>query len=262
MLARAELRNRWITVVSVGLLLGLVGGLGIACLAGSRRTSTVMSRHLRASGAPDLEIDPGSLSPESDRAIRSLPGVVDAGYWVIYSALKLRPDGQVDERLAGALAFTTDGRYLKTDQIAVAAGRRIDPTRTDEVMVNEAYAKVAGVGVGSRMDVGLFAVDEDGNPAKTTPDRRMSVRVVGIMAINEEVTGEDLDVIPRMFVSPAAAIKPIGRADYYGFAWYGVRLRGGSAAVAGVQRRWNEVRAAHNATVGKADLGGTPFGGG
>lgn len=126
MLARNELRRRWITVVSVGLLLGLVGGIGIACLAGARRTSTVMSRHLRA-GAPDLEVDPGSFSPDSDRAIRNLPGVLDADYWILYSAFKLRPNGQIDDRFAGALAFTTDGRYLETDRIAVAAGREISP---------------------------------------------------------------------------------------------------------------------------------------
>lgn len=261
-LARVELRNRWVSVISVGLLLGLVGGIGIACLAGARRTSTVMSRHLQASDAPDLEIDPGSFSPEADRALRQLPGVIDAGYWVTYSAFKLGADGEVDDRFADALAFTTDGRYLDMDRIAVADGRRLDPTRPDEVMVNEAYAKAAGVGVGSRMDVGLFALDDQGSPEKATPDRRMSVRVVGIMAINEEITGEELDVIGRLFVSPAAAVQPVGRADYYGFAWYGLRLRGGSAAVAGVQRRWNELAAAHNAKVGEADLAGTPFGGG
>jgi len=103
LVARANLRRRWRTVVAVGLLFGLAAGIGLACLGGARRTASVFQRHLVASDAAEIEIDPGNVTPEADRALRSLPHVTGAHYWVTYSAFALKRSGVVDQRLLHAV---------------------------------------------------------------------------------------------------------------------------------------------------------------
>src|SRR5262245_59407293 len=105
-LARAEMRKRWRAVVIAGLLFGVAAGVGLGSLAGARRTASVVDRHLAASNASDIEIDPGAVTPEVDAALRSLPHVTAANYWLVYSAFPLDSDGRVDARLFGTISFT------------------------------------------------------------------------------------------------------------------------------------------------------------
>ncbi len=244
---RSDLRRRWPTFVVIGVLFGLVAGIGLGCLAGARRTATLFERHLAASSASHVEIDPGTPTPEVDRAIRALPGVVEASYWTSVSAYPLGPDGLLDESYGGGLVFTTDGRYLGMDRVAVAEGRRLDPARPDEIMVNEVAVAVYGYTVGSRLDLGWFPADENGIPVVEQPTNPFPVTVVGIMALNDDVTAEELDAIPRLFVSPAAEVPaPPPEGEYVGFSWYGLRLSDGQADVEAVVQEWDRVARAHN----------------
>lgn len=245
----ADLRRRWLGIAAVGLLMGLAGGVGLASLAGAGRTADLFERHLASSRAADVEIDPGTLSEDSDRAIRDLPGVEEASWWATVSAYPLDDRGQLDPEFLGGLSFTTDGRYLGMDRVALQDGRHLDPDADDEVMLNRAWARALDIGVGATFPLGLFAVDENGMPTSRRPDLHVTARVVGIMALNEDVTGEVLDSeIPRMFVSPAFAPPPDGpRTPYYGFAWYGLRLENGRAAEDQVIEDWQAIAAEHNA---------------
>ena len=249
MLIRADLRRRWLGILAVGLLMGFAGGVGLASVAGARRTATLFDRHLDASRAADVEIDPGTLNEDSDRAIRNLPGVEEASWWATINAYPLDGRGRLDEDYLGVLSFTTDGRYLEMDRVAVQAGRLLDPDSDDEVMLNLAWADALDIGVGATFPLGLFATDENGRPLSRRPDRQVTARVVGIMALNEDVTGEELDnTIPRMFVSPA--FEPpddVPLSTYYGFAWYGLRLENGQAAEDQVIEDWQAIVAEHNA---------------
>ncbi|CAN5789007.1 hypothetical protein BH10ACT1_BH10ACT1_16640 [soil metagenome] len=241
-MARVDLRRRWRTIVAAGLLVGLGVGAGMAGIAGARRTATVFTRHLAETDAPDVEIDPGTFSRESDAELRSLPGVEEASYWVTVSAYPLGKDGSPDLR---PLSFTTDGRYLEMDRVSVSAGRRLDPTRPDEVMLDPYYARILGVHVGSKLPIGLFESDENGVPTGPRPTRRAEATVVGIMALNEDVTAEVVDRVARVFVSPAFA--PAGHLeDFPGFAWYGLRLRDGRAGADAVIAAWERKAHAHN----------------
>ena len=248
MLIRADLRRRWLGILAVGLLMGFAGGVGLASLAGARRTATLFDRHLDASRAADVEIDPGTLNEDSDRAIRDLPGVEQASWWATISAYPLDARGRLDPTFLGGLSFTTDGRYLSMDRVALQAGRHLDPDAEDEVMLNLAWARALDIGVGATFPLGLFAVDENGLPTSRRPDREVTARVVGIMALNEDVTGEVLDSeVPRMFVSPAFAPPIAEGAAYYGFAWYGLRLENGRADEDRVIEDWQALAARHNA---------------
>ena len=249
LLAGADLRRRWKGVVVAGLLFGVAAGVGLASVAGARRTASVFDRHLAASNASDIEIDPGAVTPEVDAALRSLPNVTAASYWLLYGAFPLTADGRVDERLFGAISFTTDGRYLDIDRLATTSGRVLDPDNPHEVMVNQRFADAAGVRVGSSFEVGIIETDDDGNPTtlQPAPADRLEVTVVGVMVLNEEITSEDIDTVPRLFVSPAARRMPVGDPRHYGYSWYGLTVDGGPAAVDEVQLAWQRLADVHNA---------------
>jgi hypothetical protein len=256
LVGRAELRRRWTTIVFVGLLFGLVAGAALACLAGARRTSSVFERHLVASNASEIDIDPGDVNPEVDAALRSLPHVTGGGYWLVYSAFPLTSDHKVDESMAGLISFTTDTRYIDTDRLVTSAGRLLDPSNPHEVMINQSMADFFDLGVGSTLELGIITSDDDGNPSTMEPEPadRLDVTVSGIMVLNEEITSEDIDTVPRMFVSPAAR-KPMDPPGYYGFAWYGLQVEGGPDAIEEVQAAWQELADAHNDGIGEGEDG-------
>ncbi|MCU1454237.1 MAG: hypothetical protein JWN46_2383 [Acidimicrobiales bacterium] len=250
-LARADLRRRGRAVMAGGALIGLAAGIGMACIAGARRTDSLFPRHLAATRASDVEIDPGNLDPAADRAIRTLPNVVAASEWVVVEALPMQGGRPVDT-LRTALPFTTDGRFLGPDLVSLAGGRRLDPTRPGEVMVNALYARIAHLHLGSRQQVGVFAATDNGAPlGKAT--RVETVTVVGIMALNDDVISEQLDRVPRIFVSPA--LMKGAPKSAFGFSWYGLRLAHGDADVDQVVTRWKQLAADHNRTLPK-DQGG------
>ncbi len=252
-LAVHDLRDRWRIVVIVGLLTGVVAGIGLASLAGARRTDTLFDRHLAASEASGWR---------SIRARRPPRSIVPCGRCRRWSTRPTGPssapfllddDGRIDADTPGALAFTTDGRYLDQDRVAVHAGRHLDPARSDEVMLNRFAAEVLGAGVGSELPLGLVPSDSEGAPLQDTPTHQETVRVVGIMAPPDEVVGSELDQVPKMFVSPAFGdVLDAYDPAYVGFAWYGLRLRGGAADVGPVVAQWQGLAEAHNAGLPEA----------
>ena len=181
-----------------------------------------------------------------------------ASYWLVYAAFPLMANGRVDESLIGTISFTTDGRYLDIDRLATTSGRVLDPDNPHEVMVNQSFVDATGVGVGSSFEIGVIETDEDGNPTtlQPAPADRLDVTVTGVMVLNEEITSEDIDTVPRLFVSPAARRMPVGDPRYYGFSWYGLTVDGGPAAVDEVQLAWQRLADAHNAIDHVAGDGG------
>ena len=261
LMARHDLRRRWLVVLVTGVLAGLLGGIGLACLAGARRTDTLFERHVAASRGSDLEIDPGSPSPEADRAIHDLPGVTDASYWAVIGAFVLDDQGKIDPNLIGTINFTSDGRYLDQDRLAVSEGRLLDPTRPDEVMLNATYADILGAEVGSQIDIGLSPMGGGGDfPTSDVPTAKVTARVVGIMVFAEELLGASMDDFPKMFVSPAFG-HVLDGADpaLVGYAWYGVRLENGSDGVDRAVSSWQSAADQHNAALSPSG-GTTPDG--
>jgi hypothetical protein len=246
-LVRDDLRRRWRLVVVVGVLVGLTAGAGLACIAGARRTQTSFPRHLEASNAADLEIDPGQLDPESDAALHALPGVEEASYWKTTSVFILNDEGRLREDAVGLLTITSDGRYLDMDEVSIIEGRRVDGDDPDEVMINEALAETADLGVGDTLPLGYFPTDPDSDfPTTDRPVDPIDATIVGIMALNEDVVSEQLETgLERLYFSPAYE-PPDPSFDAAGFAWYGLRLTDGQAGADEVINEWNDVATRHN----------------
>lgn len=254
-LIRDDLRRRRRLVVTVGVLVGLIAGVGSAAIAGARRTDSSFPRHLEASQASDVEIDPGSLDPAADAALRSLPGVEEASWWATTGVYLLDEEGQVREETVGLLTITSDGRYLDMDRVTILEGRRVDDDAPDEIMINRAAAVGGGVEVGDRLPLGWLPFTEEGFPdLEQEPQNRIDAEVVGIMALNEDVVTDQLEAeLPRLYVSPAyLPPQPGFSSTWYGFSWYGLRLTDGQGGADEAITAWNEAADAHNATIDEA----------
>jgi ABC-type lipoprotein release transport system permease subunit len=180
MLARSELRRRWRSVVVLTLLVGFVGAVVVALVAGARRTDTSLARFEERSRAATLEINVGDATPEQVDELRHVRGV--EGVAVLHQLtlengqLFLPVAAQVDQRF---------GRDV--DRPRVIEGRVADPTRVDEVAIGEALARRLRVGVGDHLrfrsyspeDIAAASGDNAETPLPHGPE--ITLDVVGIV---------------------------------------------------------------------------------
>jgi hypothetical protein len=180
---RSELRARWRSWVILGLLAGATFGLAAAGLAGARRTSVALPRYLAAMHVPTAAVlanDP-SFDEAQRRAVAALPEVKATYPFEIALAIQDRPinDG-------GALIPTTAASAKLLSGIIVK-GRAPDPTRADEVVVDQNLERQFGLGLGSTMTLAQSIPPEARAsippamlPRNGNPDFERQLRVVGI----------------------------------------------------------------------------------
>src|SRR4051794_2066650 len=190
--ARASARRRRGGLVGIALLLGIVGGLALATMAGARRTQSAYPRFLRTQNPSTLVVDVGSLADGGAQEIeylRELPQVVRVrSYAAFYVAPWVNGGPDFDQNFE-ALA-SLDGRFFDQDQFTATSGRRPDPRRAEEVAVNETAAKRYGYHVGQRIDLATVSEDDLSDPAfaaNPTPRLLTHATIVGIGSFIEEV---------------------------------------------------------------------------
>src|SRR5215470_9804832 len=100
---------------------------------------------LAASNPSDLDIDTGSYSADTVRALSRLPQVRAAESYVALNGLRALPSGfanfdtpfneQVE--VVGSL----DGLYLDQDRVIITQGRLANPRRAGEIVISEQTAR-------------------------------------------------------------------------------------------------------------------------
>ncbi len=177
MWARSDIRRRWASLVLLGVLAGLTGGIAIAVLDGAHRTSTALDRlRARTSGSDAIVFatQAGVIDPDWT-PITSSPAVEGVGIWSLTF-------GSIDGGpLTGPLFTPVDDVWTTTmDRPIVVNGRRADPNAADEVMVDENTARLGPFGLGDTFeframgDIGDFAT---GQPTGITT----TLHVVGVV---------------------------------------------------------------------------------
>ena len=146
LLWRARLRRARTRVIVITLLLALSGGLALACAAGARRTAAAYDEVLELINAADLGSSYVPLDPdESRRLIDDLQGIGEFSQLVGFQTF-------VPERpIAGLTSYAIYDDVNRVERPLVLEGRT---TRAaNEVVLNEASADVAGLGVGDRVEI-------------------------------------------------------------------------------------------------------------
>jgi RNA polymerase sigma factor (sigma-70 family) len=129
MLAGFEIRRRWRRVVVLTLLVGVVGAVVLATVAGARRSSSALARFNESSRAGNLELTVGEdVTPAQLREFRAVSGV--AAFARLRGGAILFPAAPQLQAIASAV----DTRFgTVVDRARIVAGRAADPTAADEV---------------------------------------------------------------------------------------------------------------------------------
>ena len=163
-LAAAQLRNGWRSLIGIVVLVGLAGGLVLAGLAGASRTASAVDRMIEATDAADALINPndGDASALDFEKVAALPMVADFsrvhGVLVIVNTAGAT---SLEELLLPGTVFASDGGApFEFDRPIMIEGRMADPTAVDEVYLDRTFAAAGGLGVGDVVQWRIPRVEE------------------------------------------------------------------------------------------------------
>ena len=223
---RVTLRDRLGGYLAVVLLIGLVGGVAMAAVAAARRTQSSFPAYLASTNPPDLRGETAVFDPSIDSSsgynaslvakIAHLAHVKAVATFTIFNpeivALNVlnasngdgiapangnHPAGEQPATLGGS----TDGAFSTMDRPFVTQGRLADPRRIDEVVVTPGEARIARIHVGSVVPIGVFTNAQVQLPdccsagGTIKPYRRIDLKVVGIVVLNNAVVQDDVDAL-------------------------------------------------------------------
>jgi hypothetical protein len=233
---RASLRRSWRAALAVAVIGGLLGAVGLASLAGARRTDSAYGRYLASINASTVMIDvPGPDLPVI-RHIEHLPDVSSSAAWLGLNATPIvggKPDPSF---LTNGVAGSLDGEYFRQDKVTVLAGHLPPAGATDEVVLTPGLARAFGVGVGGHVTWdftrGFF---KNGLPTGKPPvdAGRQSFTVAAIAAV-PPVLGDESDQVEGALLPPAVTARYLN--GEFGFGWIGLRLADGTAGIPALQR--------------------------
>jgi hypothetical protein len=227
---RADLRQRWLGLVLIALLVGVSFGVVLTAAAGARRTASTLARVDRASHASDVLINPNSNA--FDRAgWAALDHVKDANGKDMVEGVALidglaggvlDASGQIDQLFSykTILAGNPDGRLFQdVEAPRVIKGRTPRLDRADEIEVSEVAARQFNLHVGDVLHFGWVSQKHADEGNLDVLDYKTSARITGIAAILDDVTraADDPRLSPTVIFTPAfsRAYPHIGKG-YYG----------------------------------------------
>ncbi|MDQ1479824.1 MAG: putative transport system permease protein [Actinomycetota bacterium] len=244
-LARIDLRQarRWAASI---VLLALAGGAALTAAEAARRTDTAFTRALTAGHASDAVVNADTFTYDVSKsaaqrnkglrlldAVDRLPIVVAHGRFGGGNVFVMKGD-KPDDRFStgsafGLVAYDNDiGRTVST--LRLTDGRLARPDRADEITITRNTANLTGWKIGSRVtnlreyEPTEFDLDT-GLPLPHT-GTQLSMRVVGIGELPDDLLMSDAERQPRIFLTPAFEAR-FPDSVFYLNEW--VRLRNGHA---------------------------------
>lgn len=240
--------------LAIVLLVGLVGGLAMAAVAGARRTQSAFPAYLAASNAGDLQTSlyfggGAALSnlydPQVTARLARLPHVRHVAAMAGTFAAPLSASGRAalpaplqdnQVQTVGSLG----GEFWTQDRVVADQGRVPDPARVDEIALTPEAARLLHWHVGQTLPMGVFSFAQVTNAPSPgqlgAPRLRIEARVVGVVTFSTDVVHDQVDRYPTfVLLTPALTreLLPLGGA---GFVQYSLRLGHGAADAPAVER--------------------------
>ena len=235
--SRASFRRNWTGLLAITVVFGLVGGLSMFATAGARRTQSAYPRFLRSTYPSTMVVDVGALDQGGRQAldaIAALPQVIQARAYAGFYVAPWGPDGPDLSQNFEAIG-SLDGRSFDQDRFTALTGRAADPSRAEEVVINEESARRYGYRVGQRVDFGTVsrADVESGDPPPAQPRLLTHATIVGVGVFIEEVLQDDTDRSPLLMFTPAYTRQA---EEFALYAWQGLVLGRGDRDVPAVEK--------------------------
>jgi len=153
MVSRSQARRRWRALFALTILVGLVGGLALALIAGSRRSSSVVARYAAAARHYDVQVSASSITRAQ---LLAIPGVVRADTQA-YVATNVVPRG--GHETAGVNGNVVV--WSATDPTnQILEGRIPDGHDPLQIVVNREFVRQFGYSVGDRIPMRMFGLDQ------------------------------------------------------------------------------------------------------
>lgn len=135
LLVRTDLRRRWPTVAVLAVLIGLAGTFVLTAATGARRTDSALDRFLDATAMWDGSIE--VAFPATDAVLADLAAEPEVAAATAAVGIPL-----VSEEIeTGVISGLASGWLHDIYRPRMIAGRLPDPTRADEIIVNEDTAE-------------------------------------------------------------------------------------------------------------------------
>ena len=222
---RASFRRRWTRYLSAVVLIGSVGGLALASVAGARRTESSFPTY-EASTNPSTLVtfssydDPGlgvknGYDPLIVKKIAHLPLVKRSTSGIIFdgninlNALKgIRPHilaGETPPTFIGS----TDGEFSQVDRVTLVKGSLANPHRRDEAVMNAQTANEMGLHIGSIIQIPFYTDAQTQSVELGKPYGKpflvVKVKMVGEIVDANNLVESDIDALgsSEVIFSPA-----------------------------------------------------------
>ncbi len=245
---RATFARQWGAYLALVLLIGLLGGIAMGSIAAGRRTQAAYPAFLAATNASDLTMSTygvtngstaSNYSPQLTSRIAHLPDVKRVESWVGAQVIPLEPSGAPNLSAPLNAVGSVNGLYFDEDRATPVVGRMADPNRADEFVTTALGARILGLHVGQVTPMGVFTSAQFNQPGFGTPrdqpERRIGMRLVGIVVFNDQVIEDDTDRLPtNILFTPALTSTLIQQGAVQG-TWYGMQLAHGSRDIPTVE---------------------------
>ena len=154
--------------------------------------------------------------------------------------MPLKPDGAPNFTAPLNPVGSVDGLYFDEDRATPVVGRMANPNRADEFVTTALGAHLLGLHVGAVVPMGVYTPTQFNSPGfgtpRVAPERRIGMRLVGIVVFNNEVIEDDTDRLPTDFlITPALTSTLIAHHAVQG-TWYGMQLAHGSRDIPAVEK--------------------------
>jgi len=240
---RATFGHRWGGYLALVLLLGLVGGMAIAAVAGARRTQSSFPVYLASTNPSDVEVftefDPIThigYSSRVDDAIARVKYVeraadvvgFDGTLQVLGRTNGSEPPGEAPPAVEGS----PNGFFLSQDRMTLIKGRMADPGRDDEFVMSAGGAAALGLRIGATLHLAFFTDAQVNSPTfrgypTDKPYLSIRMKLVGIVKSSDQIVEDDDAALQDQFavLTPALTRRLETRCAYYSYV--GLQIEGG-----------------------------------
>jgi len=208
---RATWRHRWAGYLGIVLVIGLIGGVAMAAVAGARRTQSSFAVLLAKTNPSDLALLTGLFQPAPTgydpgliTKISHLPYVTRVESEGGYEISVVNAQGYAVATPRVALYSSVDGEFWRMDRLVVLSGRMPSPSSRNEVVLTPDAAAMLHVGVGGTFRLGVVGdVQSTQSCQRCKPLFHTKVTVVGLVTSSAALVVDDTDRSATIFATQA-----------------------------------------------------------